>query len=103
MTEVLELPHVALEVERDEILQCRFGQALGFDAEFLRALREEMPGQQRDVLAPLAQRRQADADDVEPVERSSRNRPSLTRVSRFWCVAAMTRTLALIGEWPPTR
>ena len=29
--------------------------------------------------------------------------PLLTRVSRFWWVAAMTRTLALIGAWPPTR
>ena len=62
-----------------------------------------MPGQQRDVLASFAQRRQADADDVEAVEKILAEEAVLTRVSRFWCVAAMTRTLALIGEWPPTR
>ena len=35
--------------------------------------------------------------------RSSRNSPWRTRSSRFWCVAAITRTLAFIGAWPPTR
>ena len=35
--------------------------------------------------------------------RSSRNTPSLTRCSRFWWVAAITRTLALTALWPPTR
>ena len=34
---------------------------------------------------------------------SSRNAPSLQRCSRFWCVAAITRTLAFSGWWPPTR
>ena len=36
--------------------------------------------------------------------RSSRNSALRARAaSRFWCVAAITRTLALIGWWPPTR
>ena len=35
--------------------------------------------------------------------KSSRNAPSLTRFSRSWWVAAITRTLALIALCPPTR
>ena len=34
----------------------------------LGVLREEVLGEQRDVLAPLAQRRQRDRDDVDAVE-----------------------------------
>ena len=76
---------------------------LRLDAQVARALREEMAREQRDVLAPLAQRRQPQADHVQAVERSSRNRPCRTRASRSWCVAAITRTFAASGVWPPTR
>ena len=68
MTEVFQLPHVALEIQTAQVLDRRIRQALGFDAQLARALLQEMAGEQRDVLAPLAQRRQADADDVEAME-----------------------------------
>ena len=76
-------------------LQRRVGDALGLDAELARALLQEVARQQRDVLAPLAQRRQAQADDVEAMEQVLAERAlACTRSSRFWWVAAMTRTLA---------
>ena len=50
----------------------RISQRLGRDAlerpvVLSRQLRDELPDEDRDVLAPLAQRRQVDAQDVEPV------------------------------------
>src|SRR6266568_4950399 len=68
VAQILELTDVAGEVERLQGLERRVGEALRLDAEFLGALGEEMAGQQRNVLAPLAQRRQAQADHVEAVE-----------------------------------
>jgi hypothetical protein len=62
------LPHVAGEVQSLQVFQRGLGEALGFAAELLRAFLQEVLRQQRDVLAPLAQRRQAQADDVEAVE-----------------------------------
>ena len=35
--------------------------------------------------------------------KSSRNFPSCTRSSRFWCVAAIIRTSTFTGAYPPTR
>ena len=60
--------------------------------------------EQRDVLAPLAQRRQIDPQHVQPVDTDRRGTlPSSTssRSGRF--VAATTRTSTLIGCAPPTR
>ena len=53
----------------------------------------EVVDQERDVLAPLAQRRQAQLDDVQPVVRGpgGRRRCS-TSASRSRLVAATTRT-----------
>ena len=68
VAEVFELAHVAGEVEPAQVAQGRFGQALAIDAEFLRALLQEVLAEQRDVLGPFAQARQADADDVEAME-----------------------------------
>ena len=65
MAEVLELAHIARKIEPPEVLDDGVGQALGFDAQLFRAAREEVPRQQRNVLAPLAQRRHADADHVQ--------------------------------------
>jgi hypothetical protein len=67
------------------------------------ALAQEEARQHGDVLAPLAQRRQAQADDVQAVEQVLAERALAHPLSRFWCVAAMTRTLAFSGWWPPTR
>ena len=68
VAEVFQLPHVALEIETRQILQGGLRQPLGFDTQFAGALLQEMAGEQRDVLAPLAQGGQADTDDVEAVE-----------------------------------
>jgi hypothetical protein len=84
-------------------LQRRIGNALGLHAQLLGALLQEVARQHRDVFAPLAQRRQAQADHVEAVEQVLAEPPSLTRCSRSWWVAAITRTLALTALCPPTR
>ena len=55
VADVLELAHVALPVLRDEIVHRAFGEALRLDAQIARALGEEVAGEQRHVLAPLAQ------------------------------------------------
>ena len=49
------------------MLQGVAGKAFGLDTQLERAAGEEMAREQGHVLAPLAQRRQAHADDIEPV------------------------------------
>ena len=101
--EVLELAHVAGKRQRREVSQRFVGHALRLDAEIARALLQEVAREQRDVLAAFAQRRQAQPDHVEPVVKVLAEQPCRTRDSRFWCVAAITRTFARSGLWPPTR
>ena len=48
-------------------LQRALGDVADVLAEFVREALQEVVGQQRDVLAPLAQRRNADLDDVQAV------------------------------------
>src|SRR5262249_52812283 len=62
-----ELAHVAGPILRREELERTLREALALDAQLARALREEVSRQRRDVVAPLAQCRQAKADHVEPV------------------------------------
>ena len=58
------LPGIA---ERAQRLQRVLGQHLRLDRELARALLQEVARQRRDVLLPLAQRRQPQAHDVEAV------------------------------------
>ena len=58
-----------------EQLQRVVGEDLGLDGELARALREEVPGERRDVVLPLAQRRQAQAHDVEAVQQVLAEQP----------------------------
>ena len=65
---------------------------------------DEAAHEQRDVVAPLAQRRQVDVQHVEPVVQIRAELAALHRAraaARF--VAAMTRTSTWIGCAPPTR
>ena len=67
LDDVVELAHVALPGQRHEQLQ---GGAVGaFEALLQLAVvdADEVLDQRRDVLAPLAQRRDLDVDDVEAV------------------------------------
>ena len=62
-----------------------------------------MVGEQRNVLAPVAQRRDVDLDHVQPIieivaELALRD----TSSARFLLVAAITRTSTLISCVPPT-
>ena len=75
MADVLELPHVAGKRERGERLQRVVGQHLRLDGELARALLQEMPGERRDVVRPLAQRRQAQAHDVEAMQQVLAEQP----------------------------
>src|SRR3954454_23376977 len=65
--EVLQLPDVARKRQRCEIRERRFRYALGLDAEIARTLLQEVPREERYVFAAFAQRRQAQADHIEPV------------------------------------
>ena len=69
VTDVFELAHVAGEIERRQMAQRRLGKTFGIDPKLLGALLQKMPGKNRDVLAPLAQTRQANTDDVEAVKK----------------------------------
>ena len=65
---VLELAHVARPVVVHQQVE-RFRRELEFGTRVLLAvLLEEVLHQQRDVVLALAQRRQLDRDDVQPVE-----------------------------------
>ena len=59
MTDVFQLPYIARPVEGAQILECGVGQPLDFDPKLACALAHEMSGQQGNVLAPVAHRRQA--------------------------------------------
>ena len=64
---VLELAHVARPVGRLQRLEHAGLHAVDALAGALRVLRDEVIDEHRDVLAPLAQRRNVDRDDVQPV------------------------------------
>src|SRR5947207_16027094 len=67
MAEVLELSHVALELEARQMSEGLLREALRLHAELTRTRRHEMPRKQRDVVGALSQARQAQANDVQPV------------------------------------
>src|SRR5262245_66588595 len=58
VTDVFQLSHVACEIPGGQVGHRRIRQTLHLDAEFARGLGEEMPGQDWNVLASLADRRQ---------------------------------------------
>ena len=62
-----------------------------------------MGGQERDVLGPLAQRRQVDLDHVEPVKEVFAELPLLDLLLQERLVAATTRTSTSMLSVPPTR
>ena len=66
--QVLELAHVARPVVAAQDLERGVGDRLDLGAALLVQHLEEVHHEQRDVLAPLAQRRHLDRDHVEPVE-----------------------------------
>ncbi|MNE39773.1 hypothetical protein D3C80_1337420 [compost metagenome] len=68
LDEVLQFPHVARKVIAQQDLQRAHGQAHRGAAVFLAKTLEEGIDQQRYVIATLAQGRQGDGVDVEPVE-----------------------------------
>ena len=68
VAQVFQLPHVAGEILRGEILQCRIAELFLFDGQFARAFLQKVFCQQRNVFAAFAQRRQAQADHVQPME-----------------------------------
>ena len=65
---VLQLADVAGPVVIHQQPERAFGDLADVLAELVGEALEEMSGEQRDVLAALAQRRDADLDDVQPVE-----------------------------------
>jgi hypothetical protein len=69
VAKVFQLPNVALEIQtRTDTSGQPRTSPLGFDTQFAGTLLQEMAREQRNILAPLAQCRQADTDDVQAVE-----------------------------------
>ena len=101
---VLEFADVAVPAVGDQHACARFGRdrpqrhAVGIGI-FL----GEVVRQREDVARPLAQRRHVQIDDVQAVERSSRNVPSRTASPRLRFEVAMMRMSTGTGLVPPTR
>lgn len=95
--DVLQLAHVARPGETADVGLGIRVQALGLHVQLLGGAQQEVLGQLGYILAALLEGRNMNADDVEAVERSSRNSPSATRFSRFWWVAAMILTSTCTG------
>ena len=75
LDDVAQLADVAgpgIRLQRGHVVP---GDRLDALAERLRELLDEAPDQQRNVLGPLAQRRHADREDVEPVVQVLAERP----------------------------
>ena len=68
-----------------------------------RHARREMPRQQRNIPAPLPQRRQPTTSNASRSSRSARNRPAAASAGRSALVAAITRTSTPKVSLPPTR
>src|SRR5262252_3940666 len=68
MADVLELANIAGKSESGEHLDRGIGKLLGLDPELARALLEKLPRKRRDILGALAQRRQSQPYDIEPVQ-----------------------------------
>ena len=67
VTNVFELTHIARKGEILERHHSAVGDALGLHTQLLGTVLQEMPRQHGNVLTTLAQRRQAQANDVEPM------------------------------------
>src|SRR5438552_3349644 len=74
---VLELPHIARPGIPDESVQALRSDGLDALLEPATQLREEVLGEQRDVLGALAQRRHAHGEDGQPVEEIASERAPL--------------------------
>src|SRR5947208_481584 len=68
LDQVTELAHVARPVRIHEDLQRVGGDALEVAVVRLRELGDERADEERDIAAPLAQRRKVNREDIEPVE-----------------------------------
>ena len=95
---VAQLAHIARPVVVYQRLSQRLGDAMARSCHAVGELLEEMFGQQRNVLLPLAQRRQRDVTTFSRWYRSWRNLPAAIAASRSRLVAEISRTLTLIGS-----
>ncbi len=68
MADVFELAHIARKGKLLQPREGRFGNALGLHAQLPRALLQEVAREHGHIFVALAQRGQAQADDVEAVE-----------------------------------
>jgi hypothetical protein len=100
---VLELAHVAGERELLKRLERVVGQHLRLDGELARALLHEVraSGGMSSMRSRSGGRRSRTTLSRCKQVLAEQSLP--TRSSRFWCVAAITRTFDLSGAWPPTR
>src|SRR2546422_368744 len=67
VAQVLELAHVARKGKARQMGERVLGQAFGLDAELLRAVRQKIFGEQRNILGALAQIGQAQTNHVQAV------------------------------------
>ena len=68
MANVFKLTHIARKIEVTQHVKRLIGNALGFYAQLLGTLKQEMFGQHLDVFASFAQSGQAQANDIESMK-----------------------------------
>ena len=104
LDDIAELADIARPVVRLERRHRLVRQRRRRDPPLGREAGEEMVDQLGNVLAPLAQRREAHRHDVQPiVEVLAEAALRRFRPARLRDVAESTRTSTLTGRWPPTR
>src|SRR3990167_5375395 len=79
LDDVLELANIARPRIGNEAVECPLRDRLDRPPQLPRVLRHEVPHQQRDILGPLAQGRDPDREDVQPIEKVRAEPPFMCR------------------------
>ena len=68
VAKIFQLPYVTRQILYGDVFERGLCQSLRFNAKIARTFLQKKLRQQRDILAPLAQGRQAQTDDIQPVK-----------------------------------
>jgi hypothetical protein len=68
MANIFQLAHIARKAKTSQLSQCRFRETLGFNAELLGALNQEVLRQHGNIFTALVQSGQTQADNVQAME-----------------------------------
>ena len=103
LDDVLQLANVSGPVVGLKQLQCLLPDVPDPLPGLFSLALDQIPDQERNVFHALAQRRDPDREDIEPVIEILAEGPAATAAARSRFVAASTRTSTVIGWLLPTR